>query len=195
MQSPGAGRTGAAIRKLRLAKGWNLATLSDQTGIPISTLSRAELGQNALKYDKLVRLCQALNVDIEGLVARDAGGMPVASGRRAVIRAGQGEPAQVGGASGLRGATELLSKSLTPVILDVTAASVEEHGPLVDHPGEAYVLVLAGTLVLHSVFYAPLVLGAGDAIYFDASSGYALTAQGGKARALLVASGEVDFRV
>ena len=195
MHSPGADRTGAAIRKLRLARGWNLATLSERTGVPISTLSRAELGQNSLKYDKLVRLCQALDVDIEGMVARDAGGMPVASGRRAVIRAGEGDGVKVGASSGVRGASDLLSKSFTPVVLDVTAASVDDHGPLVDHPGEAYVMALSGTVVLHSVFYAPLVLGAGDAVYFDASSGYALTAQGGPSRALLIASGEVDFRV
>lgn len=195
MHSPGAERTGAAIRKLRLARGWNLATLSEQTGIPISTLSRAELGQNSLKYDKLIRLCQALEIDVEGLVARDAGGMPVASGRRSIIRSGEGDPVRVGGAAGVRGASDLLSKALTPVMLEVTATSLEEHGPLVDHPGEAYVLVLSGTAVLHSVFYAPLVLGAGDALYFDASSGYALTAQNGPVRALLVASGDVDFRV
>ena len=32
-------RTGAAIRKLRLARGWNLATLIAQSGVPISTIS------------------------------------------------------------------------------------------------------------------------------------------------------------
>src|ERR1700744_2691683 len=93
-------KTGAAIRKLRLAGGWSLATLSDESGIPISTLSRVELGQNALNYDKLVRLCRALEVDLEGLMAREAEGASAPSGRRSVTRAGDGGPVRVGPASG-----------------------------------------------------------------------------------------------
>ena len=74
MRSKLSDKTGAAIRKLRLARGWSLATLSEESGVPISTLSRVELGQNALNYDKLVRLCRALEVDLEGLMTREAEG-------------------------------------------------------------------------------------------------------------------------
>ena len=37
----------------KLVRGWNLATLSAESGVPISTISRVELGQNALNYEKL----------------------------------------------------------------------------------------------------------------------------------------------
>ncbi len=188
-------KTGAAIRKLRLARGWSLAQLGEASGIPISTLSRVELGQNALNYDKLMRLCRALDVDLEGLVTREAETQPVASGRRSVIRAGDGPPMRIGGNTGRRGGADLLAKSLTPVILDVTAANLDAHGGFVTHAGEAYVLVLAGALTFHSHLYAPLELSAGDAVYFDAASGYALTAPGAPAKALLVAAGETPFSV
>jgi transcriptional regulator with XRE-family HTH domain len=184
-------RTGAAIRKLRLARGWTLATLADQTGIPISTLSRVELGQNALNYEKLVRLCRALEVDLDGFMAREADSQPLVTGRRAVVRAGDGTPVEVGAAAGLAGAADLLSKAFSPAVLTVDAADLAAHGPLVSHPGETYLLVLAGALVLHSPLYAPLPLGAGDGVYFDAASGYALTAAGGPARALLIAPGDL----
>lgn len=187
-------RTGPAIRKLRLARGWSLAQLSEESGVPISTLSRVELGQNALNYDKLMRLCRALEVDLEGLVAREAEGAAAASGRRSVIRAGDGAPVKLAANTGRRGATDLLSKSLTPVILDITSGSLADHGPMITHDGEAYLLVTDGAVEFHSHLYAPLAMAVGDAVYFDAASGYALVAPAGRARALLIAMGDTNFQ-
>jgi transcriptional regulator with XRE-family HTH domain len=193
MRSRISDKTGAAIRKLRLARGWSLATLSEQSGVPISTLSRVELGQNALNYDKLVRLCRALEVDLEGLMAREAESASAPSGRRSVTRRKDGAPVRIAANGGRRAADDLVSKSFTPVILDVTAASLETHGPLVTHEGEAYALVLSGEVAFHSHLYTPLALKAGDAVYFDAASGYALVAAGGPAQVVLIASGDQTF--
>jgi len=186
-------RTGAAIRKLRLSRGWSLAALSEESGVPVSTLSRVELGQNALNYEKLMRLCRALEVDLEGLVTREAETAPAASGRRSVVRAGEGPPTRVAGNTGRRAASDLLSKSLSPIVLDVTVRSLDVHGPLATHGGEAYVLVVDGAIEFHSHLYAPLRLEAGDAVYFDAAAGYALIAPQLPAKVLLVASGETAF--
>ena len=84
MASPSPAVTGAAIRKLRLAKGLTLQQLADACGVPVSSLSRVELGQSRLNYDKLVRLCRALDVDLHGLVAREAAAGPPVLGRRAL---------------------------------------------------------------------------------------------------------------
>lgn len=184
-------KSGAAIRKLRMARGWSLAQLSDQSGVPISTLSRVELGQNALNYDKLVRLCRALEVDLEGLVTREAEGSVAASGRRSVTRSGEGGQIRIGPAGGRAAASDLLSKSFSPVVLEVSAASAEAHGPVVVGDGEAYLLVLDGEVEFHNHLYAPLSLAAGDGVYFDAASGYLLLAPGRPSRVLLVASGDV----
>lgn len=193
MRSRMSDRTGAAIRKLRLSRGWSLAALSEQSGVPISTLSRVELGQNALNYEKLMRLCRALEVDLEGLVTREAETAPAASGRRSVIRAGEGPPTRVAGNTGRRAASDLLSKSLSPIVIDVTARDLQAHGPLAVHAGEAYAMVLDGQVEFHSHLYAPLAMSPGDGVYFDASAGYALIAPGMPARVLLVAAGETSF--
>ncbi|MBX3486233.1 helix-turn-helix domain-containing protein [Phenylobacterium sp.] len=186
-------RTGAAIRKLRLARGWSLAILSEQSGVPISTLSRVELGQNALNYDKLVRLCRALDVDLEGLVTREAETAVAASGRRSVTRMGDGPAARAGGNTGRRAASDLLSKGLSPLLLDVTARTIDAHGPLAVHEGEAYAFVIAGEVEFHSHLYTPLPMTRGDSVYFDATSGYALIAPDQPATVLLIASGETAF--
>ena len=187
-------KIGSAIRKLRLAKGWTLAELSDRCGVPLSTLSRVELGQNALNYEKLVRLCQVLDIDLHGLVAREADGAAAPSGRRSVMRAGQGEPARLGGQVGRRAAADLLSKSLSPVVLELRVASLADHGPLRTLAGEAFVLILSGEAALHSELYAPLILSTGDGVYFDGRSAHALLAgPQGPATALLIVAGEESF--
>jgi hypothetical protein len=110
-----------------------------------------------------------------------------------VTRAGEGPAARLGANRGRRGAADLLSKGLSPLLVEVTAASLEAHGPMAAHPGEAYAFVLEGSVEFHSHLYAPLALGAGDSVYFDAASGYALLAPDGRARVLLVAAGETTF--
>jgi transcriptional regulator with XRE-family HTH domain len=184
-------RTGAAIRKLRLAKSLTLAELAAETGIPLSTLSRVELGQNALKFDKLMRICRALEVDLQRLVAREAEASAVATGRRAVTRSGEGETMRLGPHAARLGAAELTERGLTPLLLDVDVTSLEAHGPWLTLEAEAHLTVLAGAVTLHSQFYAPLTLAAGDAVYFDGRAGHALVAAGeGAARALLVVAGD-----
>jgi transcriptional regulator with XRE-family HTH domain len=191
MRAPDSVRTGAAIRKLRLARGMTLADLSEQTGIPLSTLSRVELGQNALKMDKLVRLCRALDVDVGGLMTREAESVTSSVGRRSVARAGEGRPVQVGPHAGRLTADDLTDRRLSPLVLDVVVTTLETHGPMLALPGEVYLTVLAGAVALHSPFYTPLDLAAGDAIYFDGRAGWALLARGRKsAQVLIVAPGE-----
>jgi transcriptional regulator with XRE-family HTH domain len=194
MRAQDSARTGAAIRKLRLARGWTLAELNRETGVPLSTLSRLELGQNALKYEILMRICRALEVDLQGLVAREAETMSVASGRRSVTRSGEGRPARLGGNAGWLAGEELTERSLTPILLDVSAANLEAHGPLVTLPNEAHLLVLSGEIALHSQFYAPLILGEGDGLYFDARAGFAVVRNRPEsARVLLTVAGHVEL--
>lgn len=182
---------GAAIRRLRRERGWRLADLSVRSGVPLSSLSKVELGQTSLGYEVLIRLCHALEVDIDHLVAQAPPGdpTPAAAGRRAVIRAGQGEPCDLGGLSGLVSATELLRRTFTPVVLEVV--DTQRTGGLLRAPGEAYLMVLLGQAIMHSDAYAPLCLSPGDGVYFDAEMGFALTAQGEPpARVLLIHQGE-----
>jgi len=168
---------GAAIRRLRRDRGWTLADLSARSGVPLSSLSKVELGQTSLGYEVLIRLCRALEVEIDHLVRQSPRGdsAPPQAGRRAVIRAGQGEPSDLGGLAGLTGAAELLRRAFTPVVLEVV--DTQRTGGLLRGPGEAYLMVLSGRALMHSDAYAPLLIHPGDGVYFDAEMGFALTAQ------------------
>src|SRR5678810_971779 len=74
-----------AIRQARLAQGLSLRALSARAGLPYSTLSKLENGKMALTYDKLIRLAQALNVDLKDIISEaEQPAAPVAVGRRSV---------------------------------------------------------------------------------------------------------------
>ena len=168
-----------ALRNTRLAQGLSLRALSARAGLPYSTLSKLENGKMALTYDKIVRLAQALGVDIKDIVAAEQPAAPVAVGRRSVTRAGEELEAESERHAHHYPAADLLGKMMIPIIIDVQARSVEELGGLVRHAGEEYLYVLSGTMELHSDLYAPLPLGPGDSVYFDSgmAHGYVRTSQ------------------
>ncbi|HWJ39070.1 MAG TPA: XRE family transcriptional regulator [Sphingomicrobium sp.] len=167
-----------AIRDARLAQGLSLRALSARAGLPYSTLSKLENGKMTLTYDKLIKLAQALNVDIKDLLSNaEQRTAPVAVGRRSVTRAGEALDADSEKHVHHYPAADLLGKMMIPIIIDVQARSVDELGGLVRHGGEEYLYVLRGSMELHSDLYAPLTLNAGDSIYFDSgmAHGYVRT--------------------
>lgn len=169
-----------AIRDVRLAQGLSLRALSARAGLPYSTLSKLENGKMALTYDKLIRLAQALNVDIRDMLAAPSErAAPVSVGRRSVTRAGEGLDADSEKHMHHYPAADLLGKMMIPIIIDVQARSVEELGGLVRHGGEEYLYVLSGSMELHSDLYAPLAMGLGDSVYFDSgmAHGYVRTSE------------------
>jgi len=181
-----------AIRDARIAQGLSLRALSARAGLPYSTLSKLENGKMTLTYDKLIRLAQALNVDIKDIIASaGAKQAPVAVGRRSVTRAGEGVDADSEKHQHHYPAADLLGKMMTPIIIDVQARSVEELGGLVRHSGEEYLYVISGSMELHSDLYAPLALTAGDSIYFDSGMAHGYVRTSSEAcRVLAVCAGQ-----
>ncbi len=183
-------QAGVAVRKLRLAKGWTLQELSDKSGVPLSTLSKLELGQSSLTYDKILRICSALDIDPGLSILQQASTTPSPSGRRAVIRKGDGEPIIFGTHEAKVGAQDLLSKSFTPIMLTLQATD----GRRQTLPGEVYFHVLTGTALLHTDVYAPLKLTAGDAIFFDGTTEHRIhSASEEPCSILLIVSGDEGF--
>ena len=171
---------GAALKSIRIDKGWTLAEVSKRTNYPVSTLSKIENGKTELTIDKLVRISLALGVNIVDLfaISPHSGTTNESSRRRSITRAGEGEI--VSSKSGVYNyqAVDLLEKQITPVIGHITAHSLEEFGSFRKHAGEEFVFVLEGELILHTDTYGPTHLNTGDSIYFDSSMGHAYVAGG-----------------
>jgi transcriptional regulator with XRE-family HTH domain len=181
---------GAALRAARQEQGLSLRALSVRIGMPFSTLSKLENGKMQMTYDYLSRLAQGLGVDISLLVAgAPPPARPAAVGRRSVARAGQRPDAERHAHA--YPAADLSGKLMVPIIVDVTARTVEEMGGLVRHAGEEYLHVLTGRMELHSDLYEPLALNEGDCVYFDSAMAHAYVRVGdGPCRVLSICAGE-----
>jgi len=173
-------RPGAALKALRLERGWSLAEVSQRTGMPASSLSKIENDKMDLTLDKLLRISVALETDIAGLFTPPSPpySQGETSGRRSITRAGEGERIETHIGLYRYLAYELLNKHAIPMIIEVTAKSLEEFGEFNRHPGEEMIYVIEGELELYSSMYLPVNLKKGDSMYFDSNMGHAYIAAG-----------------
>lgn len=171
-------RPGAALKALRLERGWSLAEVSRRSGLPVSSLSKVENDKMELTLDKLMRVSVALDVDMAGLFMTPTGqyAQTEAPGRRSITRVAEAK--EIDTPIGLYRylAYDLLNKHAIPMTIDVTARSLEEFGEFNRHPGEEFLYVLEGQLDLYTDTYLPANLRKGDSIYFDSQIGHAYIA-------------------
>ena len=165
---------GTLMKALRRRNDWTLQEMSDRTGIPRSTLAKVEHDRLTLGYDKLQQISQRLKMRMSELFA--AGGEETEG--RAMTRRSVGT---------LEGAIhvdsrnyeyfflcpELRKKRMIPMVARVRARTLEEFGDLVRHSGEEFYYVLQGSVQVHTEFYEPVIVTAGQCIYIDSSMGHA----------------------
>ena len=178
MKSPKAPPTlGSVVRDLRQRNDWTLKEMSQQTGIPLSTLAKVEHDRLTLTYDKLQQLSRRLQIPMSSLFADPAEPLePRVSGRRSISRRDQFVRVDTDHYEYRYLCTELRAKRMIPVLGTAHARTLEEFGPLVQHAGEEFIYVLKGCLEVHTEFYDPVVLEVGECIYIDSDMGHAYLA-------------------
>ncbi|MBF6023977.1 helix-turn-helix domain-containing protein [Lysobacter niastensis] len=171
---------GSLLRALRARNDWTLKEMSQRCGIPLSTLSKVEHDRLTLTYDKLLQISQRLNIRMSELFAEDAGTpeQPVTA-RRSIGRIEDAVRVTTPNYDYYYLCPELRRKRMIPVVTRVRAKSIEEFGELVHHSGEEYIHVLEGRAEVHTEFYDPIVLEAGQAVYIDSNMGHAYIAADG----------------
>jgi transcriptional regulator with XRE-family HTH domain len=168
-QAPTLGRL---IKTLRTRHGWTLQEMADKTGIPRSTLAKVEHDRLTLGYDKLLQISQRLKMRMSELFAGEE------QEGRAMTRRSVGTLA---GAIRVDSPNyehyflcpELRKKRMIPMVARVRARTLEEFGELVRHPGEEFYYVLEGSIQVHTEFYEPVIVTAGQCIYLDSTMGHA----------------------
>jgi transcriptional regulator with XRE-family HTH domain len=171
---------GALMRALRARQGWTLKEMSARSGIAVSTLSKVEHDRLTLTYDKLQQLSRRLGMRMSELFAEEADGpaQPVTA-RRSLGDMASAVRVETPNYDYYYLCTELRRKRMIPAITKIRARSADEFGDLVHHPGEEFIYVLSGRVVVQTQFYDPVVLEAGQAIYLDSSMGHAYLAAEG----------------
>ena len=177
---------GKILRELRNRNGWTLKEMSERSGIPVSTLSKVERDRLSLTYDKLLQLSQRLQIRISDLFAEQDPKVESITARRSLARIEDAVRVTTPNYDYYYLCTELRRKRMIPVLTKVRAKSLEEFGDLVRHSGEEYIHVLEGRAEVHTEFYDPIVLEAGESVYIDSNMGHAYIAAEGCDEALLL---------
>jgi transcriptional regulator with XRE-family HTH domain len=171
---------GATIRRLRAERGWTLRDLSERSKISQSALSRVETGQITLSFDRAHSLARALEADFSVFIKEMGSADPIkgaasanVTGWRSLTRRGEGHHVTQKNADYEYLCGDFLYRKTVTGIAIITAMSLEEHGPLVTHPGEEFIHVLEGSVTLTTEYYAPLTLDAGDSLQFDSMTPHA----------------------
>lgn len=170
---------GALLRGLRNRNQWTLKEMSDESGIPVSTLSKVEHDRLTLTYDKLLQLSDRLGIPITELFAQPESAEQPVTARRSIGTIEDSVRVETPNYDYYYLCTELRHKRIIPVVTRIRAKSTKEFGKLVSHPGEEYIYVLEGAIEVHTEFYDPVTLSQGESIYIDSNMGHAYIATGG----------------
>ena len=177
---------GRILRELRSHRGWTLKEMSERSGIPVSTLSKVEHDRLTLTYDKLLQLSQKLHIRISELFAESEPAEEGVTARRSIGRSEDAIRVTTPNYDYYYLCTELRRKRMIPIITRIRAKSLSEFGDLVRHSGEDYIHVLEGTSIVHTEFYDPVTLKAGESIYIDSNMGHAYIAADDCAEAVVL---------
>lgn len=163
---------GQRLKRMRFDNGWTLEDVSRRTGVARSTLSKIENGQMSPTYDMLQKIVRGTGLDIVELFDTRQQNAPF--GRCSVTRRGEGRSHHTATYHFELLATDLAHKQILPFKSKVVARTLDAFPTWVRHQGEEFLCVLSGRIQLHTEFYAPVILEAGDSAYFDSKMGHAI---------------------
>lgn len=167
---------GERVRALREARGLTLQVLSDRSGLAISTISKIERGLMAPTYDRFAGLANGLGVDVAALFSSAGNAFEV--GTVAVARAEKFDFLQAENYTYQMLFTETHNKSMTPMIGVLQPRTNSDSDRMFRHPGQEFLMVLAGMLVIEFEDKDDVLLETGDSIYFDCGQGHRYQPQG-----------------
>lgn len=154
--------------------------MSEQVGIPLSTLAKVEQDKLSLTYDKLQQMTARLGVTLADFLAQES----EEPGIHAPITARR---SSTGTSNTVRVETpnyeyqylcaDLRDKRMVPILTRIRARSLAEFGELIRHQGEEFLYVLEGCIEVHLQFYTPITLKVGQGVYIDSTMGHAYVAK------------------
>lgn len=182
----------AQLKLLRRRQNLTLKQLSARSSISVATLSKIEHGQLSPTYEKIAALAAGLEVEVGALFTQEM--PPVLLGRRSINRKGSGIKHETAQYRYEMLHTDLTDKRFIPLFATLKAHERTDFPRLLKHEGEEFLYVLSGKAVLHTEFYEPVELAAGDSCYYDSAMGHACIAGSSETAQILWISHTLSFK-
>lgn len=165
---------GAKIRKARKERGLTLQQVAASSGLAVSTVSKAERGQIALSYEKVLQLGRALDIDMTRLFMSGDAPAEVPVAHPTVVKdcfedvqryeTDQYEYSVLCGA--------FPDKKMQPLVAIINAREARDFSETIRHPGQEFVMVLSGRVRILFENGETIELGKHEAAYFDSGVGH-----------------------
>lgn len=180
---------GRRLRQVRKARQLTLKQLSEASGVPVSTLSKMELAQVSVSYEKLAAAARALNVDIAQLF-RASGTAETPVPVTVVV---DSLAAVAGYATGTYDyhpiAGAFPERRMTPAYARIIARERGQFDDFIRHPGQEFALVLSGRVRIEFETGEAVSIGPQETAYFNSQVGHIYLSEsedGGDAQVMVV---------
>lgn len=171
-------QVGARLRANRKRQRLTLKQLSERSGVALSTLSKMELGQISVSYEKLAAAARALRIDMSILFTPDAptdtAAQPTVVGTSLIEAPGYG----TGGYEYHLLAGEFPGRNMTPLYAKIMARDFSEFDDYVRHPGQEFTFVLSGRVRIHFENGEQISLKERETAYFNSEIGHIYLTEG-----------------
>ncbi|MEO8059177.1 MAG: XRE family transcriptional regulator [Burkholderiales bacterium] len=185
-------RVGERLRALRKSQKLTLKALAERSGVALSTLSKIELGQISVSYEKLAAAAHALDADIAQLFDARAAASAAQGGRRQVVVRSTPADAPSYDADNYDYrmlATDFSAKRMTPLLGTIVARELSQFPDYIRHAGQEFVMVLSGKVRLLFETGEAIELARRESAYFDSGVGHVyLSTSKGDAQVVVVMS-------
>ncbi|MGF0237554.1 helix-turn-helix domain-containing protein [Rhodococcus sp. IEGM1300] len=184
-------QVGARLRAIRKAQKLTLKQLSERSGVALSTLSKMELAQVSVSYEKLAAAARALSVDIAQLFRPAT--MALDSTQPTVVSTAIDTAAgySTGNYDYHPMAGDFPGRSMTPMYARIFARELTQFDDYIRHPGQEFALVLSGRVRIQFETGESISIGCRETAYFNSSIGHiylALGDDGAEAEVMVVMS-------
>jgi transcriptional regulator with XRE-family HTH domain len=163
---------GLRLRAIRKSQKLTLLALSERSGVALSTLSKMELGQISISYEKFGAVARALQVDVSRLFD------PAAAKARATtptfVHASIADaPSYSSDQYEYRSLCgDYPAKAMEPMYGRILARKASDFGDYIRHPGEEFVMVLSGTVRIAFETGESVQLKRSESVYFNSGIGH-----------------------
>ena len=186
------GQIGERIKGLRRERAWTLQQLCLHSGVSVSTLSKLENGQVATSFDTLLKVARGLGISFDAILSRVTSR---GDGRLTITRHSDAVGFSTSMYEYAVHSGELRQKHMIPLVMEIKAHHLDEIATWSSHEGEEFIYVVKGKIALHTEYYEPACLSAGDSAYIDSKMPHAFLNRGRSNSQILsiCLSSDLDF--
>lgn len=171
-------QVGARLRVIRKNQKLTLKQLSERSGVALSTLSKMELAQVSVSYEKLAAAARALGVDIAQMFSP------------AKVSVGAVQPTVVSTAIDTAAgystgnyeyhpmAGDFPGRNMTPMYARICAREMSQFEDYIRHPGQEFAVVLSGRVRIQFETGESVSVGCRETVYFNSAIGHIYLAEG-----------------